>query len=231
MRTGRGGPQSALRLRIAVAAVALTATLGAAAVGLGLRPGAGHDAGVPPVTAAGTLPPRATAPAEGRWATIGPAMARSRPVRVDIPSIEVTSRVLGLGIDELGQMSVPPPGPDYDRVGWYEHSPTPGEIGPSILVGHVDSATGPSVFVDLGSLRPGDTVAITRADGSTAVFVVSAVREYAKADFPTDAVYGSTHTAALRLITCGGPIDEVSGHHRDNVVVFASLRGSARSRS
>lgn len=220
-----------MRIRIAAAAaLALIATLGATAVGVGLRPGSGHDDVAQPVAAAGTLPPRASTPPAERWLTVGPAMARSRPVRVVIPSIGVTSSVLDLGLDASGQMSVPPPGPDYDRVGWYRHSPTPGEIGPSILVGHVDSATGPSVFVALRSVRPGDTVAVHRADGSTAVFVVSAVREYSKTAFPTGAVYGSTHRAALRLITCGGPIDEVSGHYRDNVVVFAQLSGPARSR-
>ncbi len=38
-------------------------------------------------------------------------------------------------------------------------------------------------------------------------------------------VYGNTHRAELRLITCGGSFDQKSGHYVDNVVVFAHLVG------
>ena len=121
-------------------------------------------------------------------------------------------------------MEVPEPGPRYDDVGWYRHSPTPGSLGPAVLVGHVDSAAnGPSVFYRLGSLRRNDKVRVTRADGTVAVFAVDSVRRFRKSQFPTRLVYGNTDHAALRLITCGGPIEADSGHYRDNIVVLASL--------
>jgi sortase (surface protein transpeptidase) len=148
-------------------------------------------------------------------------------VRITIPSIDVSSVVQELGVNAAGEIAVPQPGPAYDLVGWYHFSPTPGELGPSIMVGHVDSATtGRSVFFSLGDVRRGDSILVTRADRSTARFTVTLVSRYAKADFPTVAVYGNTHRAALRLITCGGPIDESTGHYRDNVVVFANLAAS-----
>ena len=150
----------------------------------------------------------------------------SRPVSIAIPVIRVRAPLLRLGLAADGTMEVPPPGKHYDDAGWYRHSPTPGELGPSVIVGHVDSAkSGPSVFWRLGTLRPKDRVRVTRADGSVAVFVVDDVRVFRKKKFPTELVYGNTDHAALRLITCGGPFDS-AGHYRDNVVVLASLVAS-----
>jgi sortase (surface protein transpeptidase) len=155
-------------------------------------------------------------------------MAASVPVLITIPAIGVRSPVLALGQSRSGAMEVPPPGPHYDDAGWYRYSPTPGSVGPAVVVGHVDSAAhGPSVFARLGSLHPRDLVRITRADGSVAVFAIEAVRRYTKATFPTQLVYANTDKAALRLVTCGGPFERASGHYRDNIVVLASLVGPA----
>lgn len=151
-------------------------------------------------------------------------MAASEPVLITIPAIGVRSPVLTLGQSRSGAMEVPPPGPRYNDAGWYRYSPTPGSLGPAVVVGHVDSAKdGPSVFARLGSLRPRDLVRITRADGSVAVFAIEAVRRFAKAAFPTELVYADTDKAALRLVTCGGPFESATGHYRDNIVVLASL--------
>lgn len=138
------------------------------------------------------------------------------------------STVLQLGQAADGSLAVPRPGPDYNRAGWYRYSPTPGALGPAVIVGHVDSAQGgPSVFFRLGELHPRDLVRVTRQDGTVAVFAVEQVKRYAKATFPTQLVYGNTDHAALRLITCGGRLDRRSGHYLDNVVVTASLVSTA----
>lgn len=156
--------------------------------------------------------------------TAGTPRAVAAPVSLSIPAIGVRSSVLALGQAADGSLQPPPPGPDYDRAGWYRYSPRPGAVGPAIVVGHVDSkARGPSVFFRLGELRPRDVVRIARADGTIAVFAVDDVRRYRKAQFPTQLVYGNTRRAALRLISCGGPFDRATGHYRDNVVVTASL--------
>ena len=158
---------------------------------------------------------------------IGPTLPSSKPVTLDIPSIGVHTGLLHLGQTSDGALEVPVPGPLYDEAAWYRYSPTPGSLGPAILFGHVDSAAGgPSVFFRLGELRAGDRVSVTRADGSIALFIVDEVQRYAKDDFPTQLVYSNLDHAGLRLLTCGGPFDEVSGHYRDNIVVFASLVGS-----
>jgi sortase (surface protein transpeptidase) len=146
------------------------------------------------------------------------------PVRLEIPAISVRSPLLELGQAADGSLEVPQPGPHYDEAGWYRYSPTPGALGPAVIVGHVDSAHGgPSVFYRLGALRPHDRIRVTRADGTVAVFAVDDVQRFAKAAFPTSLVYGNTSNAALRLITCGGPFDRHTGHYLDNVVVRASM--------
>jgi len=151
-------------------------------------------------------------------------MRPSNPVAISIPAIGVQSAVQALGLNADGTLEVPAPGPHYDEAAWYDESPTPGSLGPSIITGHVDSAAGgKSVFFDLGELKPGDSILITRADGLVATFEVEGVRRFPKDEFPTELVYANTDHAALRLVTCGGPFDDASGHYLDNVIVFGSL--------
>ena len=151
------------------------------------------------------------------------AMPRSTPVSLDIPSIDVTSPLHPLGLNEDGTLAVPS-GERYDQAAWYDGSPTPGEVGPSVIEGHVTSqGSVPSIFFDLGALRRGDTVDVTREDGSVATFEVYATDSFPKDDFPKVAVYGNTEEPELRLITCGGEYDPQARAHLDNIVVFATL--------
>ena len=197
---------------------------GAATVGLGLL--TRHHAPEPALSAPPSQTPfAATRPATPR--VVGPVLATSVPLAISIPAIDVQSTLLELGRTAGGALEVPPVGPTYNKAGWYRYSPTPGAVGPAVITGHVDSAAdGPSVFYRLGGLHQGDSVRISRTDGSVAVFTVDAVRRYSKAAFPTQLVYGNTNYAALRLITCGGPFDTATGHYADNIVVLASLTSS-----
>ena len=156
----------------------------------------------------------------------GPALSRSMPVSVDIPAIDVTSRLLHLGLNADGTIQVPSLVTSADDAAWYKYSATPGQIGTSVIEGHVDSYQGPAVFYRLGALQPGDTIDVTLADGITAIFRVTGVREYLKSSFPAKAIYGTTNYAALRLITCGGVFDYATGHYLSSTVVFASLTSS-----
>lgn len=143
------------------------------------------------------------------------------PVRLDVPVIGVRTDLLRLGLQADGTVDVPPlESPD---AGWYEHSPAPGDVGPAVLLGHVDSArTGPGPFFRLGALSPGDEIIVTRADGSTVTFRVDRVETFPKAQFPSAAVYGDVDRPELRLVTCGGTFDREARSYRDNVVVFAT---------
>jgi len=156
----------------------------------------------------------------------GPSLPRSVPVSVDIPAIGVTSQLLRLGLNTDGTIQVPSLVTSAGEAAWYEYSATPGQIGASVIEGHVDSYQGPAVFYRLGALRPGDTIDVTLADGITAIFQVTGVREYLKSNFPAKAIYGTTDYAALRLITCGGVFDYATGHYLSSTVVFASLAAS-----
>ncbi len=158
-------------------------------------------------------------------------LAASRPVSISIPSIGVRSEIKPIGLAEDGTLAVPQPGPDLDKAAWFKNSPTPGQPGPAIIEGHVDSASGPSVFFELATLRPGAKIRVTRADGVVATFTVNAVRDYAKSSFPTSTVYGAKDLSvpALRLITCSD-FDSSLRHHTGNAVVFAQLTSTSRTR-
>jgi Sortase domain len=218
-RHGRRG-----RLGVATLAVLLVVGGGAALV-VGVR---AQESPPQPPAATGTA--TATAPtsaaATSAPAVQGPTLPASVPVRVDVPAIGASSELVQLGLNPDGTVEVPPLERD-SKAGWYRDSPTPGEVGPSVILGHVDSAEfGPGVFFRLGALRPGDQISVGRADGSTAVFTVDRVESVPKDDFPTLEVYGNTDRAELRLITCGGDFDPSARSYVDNIVVFASLTGS-----
>ena len=170
--------------------------------------------GVPPRAAGfevGDLPGPPPGPAGG-----------SPPVRLEIPAIGVATPLVRLGLEADGAMAVPE---DFGRAGWFTGGPAPGQVGPSVIAGHVDSRTGPAVFYRLRELRPGQAIVVGRADGSRLRFVVEQARSYPKAGFPTAAVFGPVPAAALRLITCAGDFDRARGSYRDNLVVFARLAG------
>ncbi|MCC9205533.1 class F sortase [Arthrobacter sp. zg-Y769] len=149
-------------------------------------------------------------------------MPESAPATLRIPSIGATSKLIRLGLDDDGALQVPPGKPGAP-AGWYEHSPTPGETGPAVLLGHVNAeGGGPGIFAGLRRLSPGDRIEVVREDGSTAVFTVRSGEQYPKDEFPTSKVYGNTAGPELRMITCDG-YDPKTGHFDDNYVVYAEL--------
>jgi sortase (surface protein transpeptidase) len=140
------------------------------------------------------------------------------PVRVRIPEIGVDADVVDLGLNPDGTLEVPE---DFDQTGWYTGRSVPGNVGPSVVVGHVDSTSGPAVFFRLRDLEAGHTVEIHRSDGFVAVFRVSETALVDKDEFPTDRVYGPTAEPTLRLITCGGDFDRSVRSYQGNLIVYA----------
>lgn len=160
--------------------------------------------------------PPASAPSAGQDA--------ASPTSIRIPTINVSSPINQVGLNPDRTMEVPQPGPRYDQAAWYRYSPKPGEVGPAVIIGHIDSAAnGPSVFFKLGQLRPGQRIDVSRADNTTATFEVDSVASYPKESFPIKTVYGDTVRPELRLITCGGAFDDTNREYLDNTVVFAHL--------
>ncbi|MCY0932130.1 class F sortase [Streptomyces sp. H27-H1] len=162
-------------------------------------------------------------PGSARQVTAAPALSRSLPERIEIPSIGVDSPIVPLGLTADGTVQVPPIAPK-SPVGWYRHSPTPGETSASVLLGHKTAGTyGKSVFYRLDQVRPGTRINVIRADGSTAAFTVTRSEVYPKSRFPSDAVYGATSTPQLRLVTCAVPAGPAGSGYLDNLVVYATL--------
>ena len=143
-----------------------------------------------------------------------------KPVWLTIPAIGVKTPIIKLGLNRNGTLQVPS---TTTVAGWYTGSPRPGATGSAVIAGHVDSRTGPAVFYWLRKMRPGERIYVRRADGTLAVFTVTAVRIYTKRSFPTAMVYGPVPDAELRLITCGGTFDYARGSYLSNVVVYARL--------
>ncbi|MGW0095775.1 class F sortase [Streptomyces sp. NPDC003328] len=191
-------------------------TFATAALACVLMGCAGH-----PNHRATTAPAVSTLPPSQAAARAVHPLGRSVPVGLRIPAIGVDTPVMQLGLAPDGSVQVPPIQAD-DRAGWYRQSPTPGQVGPSVLLGHVTvGAYGDGVFRHLARLHRGDRIVVRLENGASAVFTVGDVRTVAKTDFPARDVYGDVNRPELRLITCGGP--RSGDGYLDNVIVFATL--------
>jgi hypothetical protein len=180
----------------------------------GGRPAA-HAA--PPASRPAAAPTRTTEVINfpvGSWRPLAP----SPPVRLEIPAIGVSSPLLRLGLNPDGTMQVPG---DFQVAGWFTGGPQPGQLGPAVIAGHVDSRTGPAVFYRLRDLRPGDQIRVVRADRPVVRFQVESLASYPRRSLPDEAVYGATSTPAVHLIPCAGTFDRARHSYRDNQVVSA----------
>lgn len=146
------------------------------------------------------------------------ALSHSAPVQLRVPDAGIDTSLIKLGKNPDGTLATPE---RYDIAGWYEFAPTPGEIGPAVIVGHVDNYLGPAVFFRLKDLQVGQSVFVTRQDNKTVEFRVDSVELFDQQNFPTAAVYGNIDYAGLRLITCGGSFNPLTGHYSHNTVVYA----------
>ncbi|MFF1923870.1 class F sortase [Streptomyces sp. NPDC058221] len=226
-RTGDEGGHRTVSRRRDVLLVALAAAL-LLTGGLLLAVGTGRQQPAPPPAAdkGATAQPRArqgTASATPSGEPHAAALPASRPVRISIPSLKVTSTLEELGLGKDRAMQTPR---DPARAGWYRPGATPGAVGPAVIAGHVTWNGAPGVFFGLGRLGPGDRISVARADGRTAEFTVDRTARYPKDRFPTVEVYRNLDHAGLRLITCGGDYSRNDSRYADNVVVYATLTGS-----
>ena len=194
----------------------------AATVTTATTPATGTTATSTTSTTPTTAPPTSTATAAGEVparAAGSNTPAALQPVRLEIPAIGLSTDVGNLGVAADGTVEVPS---DPLQAGWFGGGPAPGQQGPAVILGHVDSHTGPAVFARLRELQPGSAVVVTRRDGSQVRFTVDGTLTFAKSAFPTDATYGPVPGPVLRLVTCGGEYVKGAGGYQSNVVVFAS---------
>ena len=144
-------------------------------------------------------------------------LARSVPVRLTIPAIGVDGGLehLGLAADKKTMRLPSSPG----TAGWFEDGPSPGEVGPTIIVGYIATAHGPGVFHRLSGLKAVARIAVRRTDTMVVTYRVDQIASYPPNKLPSAKVYGRTKQPALRLITCGGMLRP--GQPVGNTVVYA----------
>jgi sortase (surface protein transpeptidase) len=178
-------------------------------------------------SSAAPAPPSASPSASPSPASSEPAFSAVRelaraevPARLRIPSLGVDAPVGPVGKAADGTVEVPT---RWEDVGWYDAGARPGEDGPTVLLGHVDSKAGPAVFARLPQAPPGTVVELVGDGGGVTRWRVERTEQHPKTRFPTEAVYLPALQPELRLVTCGGAFDRATGHYVDNVVVSASL--------
>ena len=180
----------------------------------------GRDAAAPAATPAPSPSPAVTASRSPEpFSAVREIERAAVPQRLRIPSLGVDAPVGPVGTASDGTVEVPT---RWEDVGWFDGGARPGEDGPAVLLGHVDSKSGPAVFARLPSAAPGTVVEVAGDDGSVTRWRVDRVEQFPKTRFPTEAVYLPALRPELRLVTCGGEFDRATGHYRDNVVVHAS---------
>ena len=208
-------PARVTRLAAAAAALALGTLLA------GCATSSGGESASPAVTAT-TNPFSAGGLQDPADAAATAAPAAEAPVRVRIDALGVDSALEQLTVDAGGRLEAPA---DYDTAGWFRDGVRPGDVGPAIIAGHVDSPTAPAVFARIAELHAGDEIVVTASDGADRTFRVSGSVQTAKSQFPTAEVYRNVPAPELRLITCAGAFDTSIGHYTDNLVVFATAVG------
>ncbi|WP_340559859.1 sortase domain-containing protein [Streptomyces sp. GSL17-111] len=202
-------PRTGGRRGVRTAAATACAAAGGVLIALGLP----TTGAVPPPERPPTAPRAASS--EGTAHPLPPA----RPRRLRVPALGLDVVTTPVGLDDDGSVALPD---DPDHAGWFTHGPTPGQRGNAVLVGHVDSASGPAAFHGLSAARPGDRVVVDRAHGPGAEFTVTSATVYDREAFPSDEVYGPSTEPRLTLITCAG-WDVEQRAYRANLVLTARL--------
>lgn len=204
---------------VGAAAVAAVVVLVAAGTAGG---GSAETAGTPRASASSSPSPTNPFSADGLQDPVAaaPVPGAGRPVAIRIPALGLQSPLEDLTIGDQGQLRPPM---DFDRAGWFVDGPTPGEIGPAIIAGHVDSHAGPAIFDRLDELVDGDQVIVDTETGASLTFTITGRMQSATATFPTSDVYTNVPRPELRLITCAGSFDSSIRRYTDNLILFATL--------
>lgn len=235
--TSQGSPQLSaevpVNLRAADSAAYLPSSVGPGGPGVPLT-AAGPTAPPPLPALQPLLPLTMTATTTTPSSSSSPLSAASlertstKPLRIRIPAIGVSAPIVSVGVRKSGEIQAPPLSRP-NLTGWYRLGPAPGDQGPSVILGHLNTRSGSAVFNRLRELKRGNKISVLRADGKLAIFTVDGVEQVSKSTFPSNRVYGNTSTAALRLITCGGAYNAKDHSYTDNVVVYATLTAARRA--
>lgn len=182
----------------------------------------GMTPGTPSWMSGGANAPAGSSASSGASRNAPAALGASTPTRVTVPTISASSSLIATGLRTDDTLDVPPVSNPM-QASWFDQSPSPGQVGPAVLLGHVNGSGKPGIFANLDKVVTGALVSVDRADGQRATFKVSRVDTFPKASFPTDLVYNDTPNPQLRLITCGGAYDAANRNYLNNIIVYADL--------
>ncbi len=155
----------------------------------------------------------------------GNRTARERgfdPTTLIIPKIDLHTAVISVGTTASGEMEAPG---SYWEAGWWSPGAQPGDVGKAVIAGHIDSPSGPAIFVKLDQLSPGDEIFV-RNDTRELRYIVRGAAVYRVDAAPLEAIFGPSTEQELILITCGGTFDRASASYLHRRVVFAVLAGT-----
>lgn len=174
-----------------------------------------------PVSASQTAAVRAP----GTTPTPPAAVFSAPPASSGAPPVEL--RIAGrppvpldpVGSSADGNVDIPA---DPARAGWWAAGAAPADpAGTTVLVGHLDSATGGlGAFAALLHVSAGQRLEVVDSAGVTREFRVSARDQRPKASLPSG-LFTTTGPRRLVLVTCGGAFDAVHQRYADNVIVTA----------
>lgn len=143
------------------------------------------------------------------------------PIRLIIPSIDVSADIEAVGLDRDKNMDVPK---NVYNAGWYSLGVRPGERGQAVIDGHFNTPElTPSVFWNLKSLKPNDKIIILDQNGHSYTYIVEKTESIPTADFPISKIFGPSNEARLNLITCAGDFDPLQKTYDQRTVVYSYL--------
>jgi hypothetical protein len=154
------------------------------------------------------------------------------PASVDVPRIGAHSTLLTIGLNPDGSFQTPDEKHPQQATFYCIPAPAPqlcssgvlpGQLGPAVILGHIDGNKQKGLFHDLPAMQIGDDITVTLEDGTVLTYVTYRILTKAKTEFPSSVVYGDTMGPELRLITCSGKFLSGKVGYADNTVVFAVL--------
>jgi sortase (surface protein transpeptidase) len=161
------------------------------------------------------LTPVLGAHADTTYASLPSAPTTDAPAFVYIPSISLFSSVLGVGVNEKGNMDVPS-GLTND-VGWYKYGTLPGDTGTAVLDAHNTAA-----FKFLHLVPPGGDIYILTTRGHMMHFKVTKAVTYSMEVLKPQTLFAYTDKKQINLITCAGTLLG-NGEATHRLIVSAEL--------
>ena len=143
------------------------------------------------------------------------------PLRLQIPSLNIDTKVQKTGINTKGSMGVPT---NFTDVAWYKYGTVPGDTGSAVIDGHVDNGLGlDGVFKHLIDIKLGDDVYVQMQSGASEHFVVNDIELYPYKNPPVDQIFNQSDTERLNLITCDGSWVQGDKTYDHRLVVYTTL--------